>query len=140
MKRVKLLFVALFVATIALTSCGKYEEGPSISLRSKKARITGEWKMVKQMYNGTEVALSAEEKNVVLDIQKDGKFLVKTTGFSFEGTWEFSSDKKKFITKQTFGGQTSTDESTILRLTNKELILEDIDSDGDKSRTELEKQ
>ena len=140
MKRVKLLFVALFVATIALTSCGKYEEGPSISLRSKTSRITGEWKMVKQMYNGTEVALSNEEKNWVFDIQKDGKFMMKTSYGNMDGTWEFSSDKEKLIIKQTILGQTTTQESTIMRLTNKELILEDVDEDGDKSRTEMEKQ
>lgn len=140
MKRVKLLFVALFVATIALTSCGKYEEGPSISLRSKTSRITGEWKMVKQMYNGTEVALSNEEKNWIFDIQKDGKFMMKTSYGNMDGTWEFSSDKEKLIIKQTILGQTTTQESTIMRLTNKELILEDVDEDGDKSRTEMEKQ
>ncbi len=139
MKKVKLLLVALFVTAIALTSCSKYEEGPSISLRSKTARITGEWKMVKQIYNGTEVALSTEAKNMVFDIQKDGKYIMKTSYGDMAGTWEFNSDKTKFIVKSTFLGQTTSDESTIIRLSNKELVLEEVDG-TDKTRIEMEKQ
>lgn len=138
MKKVKLLFVALFVSAIALTSCGKYDEGPSISLRSKTARITGEWKLVKQEYNGKEVALDADDKSMVIDIQKDGAYVMTSSYGSFTGTWEFNSDKTKIVTSFTILGQTSTSEETIIRLTNKELILEDID-DGYKTRTELEK-
>ena len=47
----------LFLAAAAVTvlnfqSCGKYEDGPSFSLRTKKARLTGEWELVK--INGKE--------------------------------------------------------------------------------------
>lgn len=139
MKKVKLLFVVLFLSTIALTSCGKYDEGPSISLRSKTARITGEWKLVKQEYNGVDVALDADDKSMVMNIQKDGVYVLTSSYGSFTGTWEFSSDKTKFITNFVILGQTTTSEETILRLTNKELILESIE-DGDKSRIELEKE
>ncbi|MCS7078295.1 MAG: hypothetical protein NZ455_16400 [Bacteroidia bacterium] len=43
MKKIKVLTLVLFIglSTIISTSCKKYEEGPAISLRSKKARVVG---------------------------------------------------------------------------------------------------
>lgn len=75
---------------------------------------------------------------MVMNIQKDGTYVLTSSYGSFNGTWEFSSDKTKFITNFVILGQTITSEETILRLTNKELILEEI-KDGDKTRTEFEK-
>ncbi|MDD2413159.1 MAG: hypothetical protein RBS19_11825 [Bacteroidales bacterium] len=138
MRKVKLLFVALIVASIAFSGCKKYEEGPSLSLRTKTARITGEWKIVKQLYNGVEVALDAEDKSMIMDIQKDGIFIMKNSYGNFSGNWEFNSDKTKLIISFSILGQTSRSEATILRLTNKELFTEEV-KDGNKTRTELEK-
>lgn len=138
MRKVKLLLVALIVATFAFTGCKKYEEGPSLSLRSKTTRITGEWKMAKKQFNGVTVDINADEKTTIHVINKDGSLILKKQYGNIPGTWEFSSDKTKFITNFVFLGQTTTNEETILRLTNKELILESIE-DGDKTRTEFEK-
>lgn len=45
MKKItRMLALALTVAVIA-PSCGKYEDGPGISLRTKKARMAGDWKL-----------------------------------------------------------------------------------------------
>jgi hypothetical protein len=46
----KFYFIALaIIFAFAETSCSKYEEGPLISLSSKKARLLGEWKVVEFM-------------------------------------------------------------------------------------------
>jgi hypothetical protein len=47
MKQIKMTlgFVLLTVGIITFTGCSKYEEGPGISLRSKKSRVVGDWKV-----------------------------------------------------------------------------------------------
>ena len=49
----KFLGVALMIIFIAplYQSCKKYDEGPAISLRSKKNRLTGEWEVTKYLKN-----------------------------------------------------------------------------------------
>jgi hypothetical protein len=42
MKNKLFLFASLLVMTI-VSSCSRYEEGPGLSLRSKDARLEGEW-------------------------------------------------------------------------------------------------
>lgn len=138
MRKVKLLLVALIVATFAFTGCKKYEEGPSLSLRSKTTRITGEWKMAKKQFNGVTVDINADEKTTIHVINKDGSLILKTQYGNITGTWEFSDDKTRYISKTEMLGHITTKNEEILRLTNKELILEEI-KDGDKTRTEFEK-
>jgi hypothetical protein len=49
----KLINVTLMFAVctiIALSGC-KYEDGPGLSLRSKKARVTAKWEVKKVLYN-----------------------------------------------------------------------------------------
>lgn len=41
--KTKKIISALLLTTILLSSCKKYEDGPAISLRSKKARVEGSW-------------------------------------------------------------------------------------------------
>lgn len=38
--------LTLLLPALLLFSCGKYEEGPNFSLRTKKSRLVGEWKLV----------------------------------------------------------------------------------------------
>lgn len=39
-------FIKMLLFLITIYSCSKYEEGPFISLKSKKSRLLGEWKVV----------------------------------------------------------------------------------------------
>jgi hypothetical protein len=138
MKR-HILTLSLAIAVLfVFNSCGKYEEGPGMSLRSKTARLTGVWKIEKQMVGGVEVTLDEETKNSTIEFMKDGKGKVS---FSFMGLqmnmdleWEFNSDKTKlkirmkdFIDPTQWG---EWSESEILRLTNKECWLKDTETDG----------
>ena len=119
-------FALLAVTAIAMTSCGKYEEGPGFSLLSKKARITGEWTLSEVKVNGTAQDISGA--TITVSIQKDGAYIVKWSsgGFSAEdaGTWKFSDDKTKLIVTDQDG---DISESEIVRLANKELKLKDVD-------------
>ena len=50
MKKFNLVLTVLFLTSIALTSC-KYEEGPGISLISKRDRLANEWSVVNYKIN-----------------------------------------------------------------------------------------
>ena len=50
-KGIKILASLILVISI-LTDCKKYDEGPLISLRTKKARLAGDWKIEKILYDG----------------------------------------------------------------------------------------
>lgn len=131
MKTIKILSLVLLAMTFVLGSCSKYEEGPAFSLRTKKARLAGEWKADKYIdSNGNEE--NANDDGTI-EFTKDNTFIVKSGNFSTTGTWEFTKDKEYLETEFTYtsGGVTvtETNESKILRLKNDELWLEDEDGD-----------
>jgi hypothetical protein len=100
----KKIYLPLLVLTLVLGSCNKYEEGPGFSLRSKKARVAGDWKLEKLIYNGQDEPLDADDKDDVWKFDKDGTFEIQDPGFSTEkGKWSFD-DKKENITLTFDGG------------------------------------
>ncbi len=110
------LFLSIAVIiSLAITSCGKYEDGPGFSLLSKTARMTNKWEL--KSVDGETIPAG----EAVLDLKKDGEATFSYGGFGTEtGTWEFSDDKEDLILE--FDGDAST--LKIMRLTNKELWLE----------------
>ena len=131
MKTIKVLSLAMLALVFVMGSACKYEEGPALSLRTKKARISGEWKIDKAFdENGEEVELDEFSKASTQEFTKDNDYTVRIEGDEFlEGTWEFSDDKEKVIIKFEFFGETQTNEIRILRLKNNELWLEGEDGD-----------
>ena len=131
----KKLFIISIVAIFALSSCGKYEDGPAFSLASKKSRVVNTWVIDKEFHNGQEVTLTADDKDDYTEFTKDGKMKVTWVSGSqsttFEGTWEFDDSKEHLITKFTYslyGTQTTTTTSyKILRLKSNEMWLEEQD-------------
>jgi len=129
MKTLKITTLLLALAMVfGSTSC-KYEDGPGISLRSKTARVTGDWIIEKYIdANGNE---DIEDDSPTYTFEKDGKgsaeFDFLGTVQTIDFTWEFADSKKNL--KITSDGDVSSEE--ILRLTNKEMWLKD--SDGDKT-------
>ena len=152
----------LFAVVLSLNSCKKYEEGPGFSLRSKTARLTGDWKATSITVDGEEILVISEETfegtstsrmEVTNTIKKNGEYTMliertisltyngqvlyeETTNESDSGEWEWIDSKEKIKFKS--NDDLEVTEMTVLRLTNKELILENID-DGDVVRMEFEK-
>ena len=132
MKTLKLTTLLLALALIfGFTSC-KYEDGPGISLRSKTARVAGEWIIEKTIdSDGDETTFTADE-SPVYKFEKDGTmeaswtFLGTTSTTKY--TWELTDSKKKISLTDVDDGEVTSDE--ILRLTNDEMWIKD--SDGDK--------
>ena len=106
-------------------SCSKYDNGPKISLVTKKNRISRDWKTQYSVNLNTGIEHSADYTGWLLSINKDGAYsnvisynLEQTT---HNGDWEFLGDNQvrfKF---------TTTDEQieyyTILRLSRKEFWI-----------------
>ena len=118
MKKTKIyLFLSIAVLiSLAITSCGKYEDGPGFSLLTKTARMTNKWEL--KSVDG-EIIPAGE---IVWEFKKDGEATISYGGLGTEtGTWEFSDDKEDL--SLTVSG--STTNLKIRRLTNKELWVEE---------------
>ncbi len=118
MKSLKISVVSFAVILLAFSSCGKYEEGPGFSLRTKKARITGTWKLDKTEVNGKVVENAFSVGGITFE--KDGTGEVEAGGIAVKFDWEFTDNKEKVkVTYEVMGDKTEM-EMEILRLTNKE--------------------
>jgi len=132
----KLTFAALFLGAVTLSSCGKYEEGPAISLRSKKARIANTWMVEKYMENGVDQtsAFNSSLANYTFTMDKDGTYTLSFTilgvPVSDAGTWELVDDKMSLQTLSNQSGSTP-DKTPIIKLKEKELWTKETDSSGD---------
>ena len=117
------LFLAATVAIVLnFQSCGKYEDGPGFSLRSKTARLTGEWEVVRI---GT-TSLTNSGYSLEFEFEKSGDFSQTISdpsygSYSDAGKWEFASSKENL--EIIIDGDLEIFE--IKRLTNDELWLED---------------
>lgn len=129
------MMICALVIIFNVSSC-KYEDGPAISLRSKKNRLSGEWKAVK-------IDGETPDSDLTIEFDKEGDFSYSyeysyygyTIPVKAEGTWEWGDKKESIEIELKYDGETEKLEWDVLRLTNKELWLED---DGDK--IELEKE
>lgn len=120
MKAKKLLL--LLVVGLGLASCGKYEEGPGFSLRSKKARVANEWKVGYAYDREEQVEITTDFSGETWAFTKDGEFFEKENGeLDKAGTWEFISDKEEIALIFT----NDIDKYTILKLKENEMWLLD---------------
>lgn len=122
----KLLTISLIISLviIGLGSCSKYEDGPSLSLRSKKARAEGVWTLKSATNNGADVT-SNYGTGFKLTLNEDLTAIVEYNGFSIEGKWDLSEDKLQLIITD---NATQTPKAyDILRLTNDEFWMNDVD-------------
>ena len=140
-----MVVVSLFLTGGVITSCKKYEHGPGISFRSKKARLVNKWKIEEiKDSSGDKRTLKEEESNLVVDIKDDGTLSATTsvtllgqeTELTADGTWEFTEKKEKLNVKFDFkfNGQSiqKTDDTyTILKLKNDEFWGKD-DATGEE--------
>jgi len=127
MKELSILFAAF--ALFFLVSCGKYEDGPDFTLRSKKARIVGSWTLEKYMVDGVDLTSQVTAADLALSFKydKDGsytevRFLSGQVASTKSGTWKLSLNKENLVVIYTSGTVVAY---KILRLTNSELWLQE---------------
>ncbi|MBN8701671.1 MAG: hypothetical protein J0M08_01275 [Bacteroidetes bacterium] len=128
MKKHILTFVAILGAIVLFDSCKKGENDPFLSLRSRKARVAGEWKLTSgemnitsddgtssmtadgstRTYTDNSGFSSSEVFTLVYTFEKDGTFKsteVSGTGSSAttvvrEGTWNFTAGVGKEVKRK----------------------------------------
>ena len=126
MKKItSILFAVLAMALVTFSSCGKYEEGPGFSLRSKKARVAGEWVIEKTIYNGVETSTGFD--GITIEFKKDNTYTESYMGMTDNGKWDFDSKKENLEYTDDAGNKSA---EKILRLTNKEMWLVDEEGGG----------
>lgn len=129
-RKKRILLIAALVLVINISSCGKYEDGPAISLRSKKGRLVGEWEVVDIQGVGN------LDGDLILEFEKEGDFTLTydygSYSYNQEGEWSFEDNKETIEIEL----EDEREDWEIKRLTNNELWFED----EDKRLWELEKQ
>ena len=89
-----LSYLIAILITIGIFGCGQYEEGPGVSLRSKKARVANVWKIEYAFDLGDKVEITADYTGEKWGFSKDGSFTESSDGVVEKtGNWEFINDK-----------------------------------------------
>ncbi|MCB9188594.1 MAG: hypothetical protein H6598_05895 [Flavobacteriales bacterium] len=133
MKKLSILMIlTVLLSGLALTSCGKYEEGPGFSLLPKKSRLQQKWRPIESVTSGG-VVTTIDSDGSYIEFVKGGtiKAYDGTFDVGFEGTWEFSDDKTSLNMTYEIFGVSSTSTMKIIKLKINALGLED--ADGDKT-------
>ena len=116
----------LILAALIFSGCKKYEEGPSISLRSKTARVANVW--------AVEYAIDLEDGEVITadffeetwGFTKDGEYVeYKNGAIDKIGSWQFVIDKEAIEITKPAGITTDVEIYTILKLKEREMWLSD---------------
>ena len=123
--KVKVNYWFVFLSVILITSsnigCKKYEDGPLLSLKSKKARLVGKWMELPR--DGTPL-----ENQPYREFKSNGDY-IGTVVFTTQnipdqvstGTWYFNDEKTKIMILYSGAGSGLGDE--IRRLTSNELWI-----------------
>ncbi|MBA3705613.1 MAG: hypothetical protein H0W84_06845 [Bacteroidetes bacterium] len=130
MKKITKLTLAIgFLGSILLSSCKKYEDGPAISLLTKKSRMANEW-VIEQAFNekGTDATAYWQAANPLLSLKKDKSYSSTVfQGATLSGTWDFTNKNEDVVFSQT-SPFANVITYKILRLKDKELWLRETDS------------
>lgn len=107
----------LLLLILVFTSCKKYPEGPSLSFRSKTARVSNTWKVEKVLMNGNDVTSAFLDISYTETYDKDGNYSYNSTQGNGAGKWTFQNNDLE-IKRSGVSGQ-STEDLTILLLKEK---------------------
>jgi hypothetical protein len=133
----------LSIAAVVFTGCGKYEDGPAFSLRSKNARLQGEWELTEAegpdfTYNGSVYTyIDGYEFTYTysMTLEKDGTFeseeRIDSTLDVDKGYWSWrdGASSKELLDLPDYA--LSYDLLKVVKLTSKELVLSAAQDDGD---------
>lgn len=136
----KMLLAAAIVLMFNFSSCGKYEEGPKLSLKSKTARLTNEWEVKDIDWDGEDNDFM-DDMTITFEFEKggdfkthiEGEYTVSWYGYTYtmdiddtqKGEWEWADGKDAVIIE--LDDADDEEEFEILRLKSNELKFEDED-------------
>jgi hypothetical protein len=123
MKNILKFLFAFLSFVLIFSSCNKYELGPGLTILTKKQRITGKWeKQLTYSGNGFEVKNEGIRE---MEIFKDGLITYTVDTTRFTGNWEFIKDKESISITNDYFKPSSYKMFRIIKLKNKEILLED---------------
>lgn len=123
----KVLFAGALSSLFIMASCSKYEDGPAVSLRTKKERVSNSWVVEKAYENGDDVTDQYNQYDLYMtkdgDAELNAEYTIFDTEFSVatDGTWEFTNNQENLSLD--FEEDDYDAEYQILRLAEKELWL-----------------
>ncbi len=133
-----LIIAICFVALGAgFVSCKKYPEGPGISFRSAKQRITNTWKLESMNINGSELVNQPQYSTQKIFFLADGAYnhtyINPTNGIGsrIDGNWQLQQSNKQIAVSyknQTTGLVESTVVYNILKLYENCCWLRSVDN------------
>ena len=133
MKKIPWSIIALVVVVATtFTSCKKYPDGPTISLRSKAARVANTWKVEKYLLNVTDqtAAFNAFASSFTETYTKDGVYSYTYGSNTGSGKWEFQNKEMEIKVSGVNGASSET--LVILKLKESEFWYYSMDG-NDKS-------
>jgi hypothetical protein len=150
-KSFRLLTIIIALSTVFLDGCKKGENDPAVSLKSRKSRATGTWKLASGTltssgftgtFDGSTVTVLGMSSTYTLEmvLEKDGTFkrTINDDGdISIEtGTWDFNSGvgeakKKELILLSTL---TYTEDGTTETYSGSEVSIESLPIDELRSK------
>ena len=127
MKSTMILLVMMLTLGSVFTSCKKYEDGPGLSLRSKRARVANTW-VVSKATDKNGVDITSEYAGSTWEFKKDGTSLITFDFFgspiACPGMWTFQEKKERIVFNLNVFGDIETDTMSILMLKQKEMHTE----------------
>lgn len=90
-------YLLIILSILAFTGCRKYEEGPGLSLRSKKERVSNVWKIEKYFMNDEDRTAQIDSMYLTYTLRKDGSYQELMSHMHMyyieDGKWSFIEDK-----------------------------------------------
>ena len=93
----KWLFLTMVTGILCFTNCSKYDDGPSLSLKTKSSRLCRNWEVVKIDHE------YADGVEIYLQFKDNGDFIVQVIDdlgggqkeyMTFYGDWQWEYDKE----------------------------------------------
>lgn len=128
-KNTIILLAALMLISTTAISCKKGKDDPGISLRSRKARMAGEWKISTYTINGKNAIGQGESYELVFDKDGSGELTANDNGdieitkisWGFLGSSKDSKNKERFYWQE--DGDISLTIFDIVELSNDRVKL-----------------
>ncbi len=121
MKKIKNTILALVIGSSLLSvtmlqSCQKYDEGPMVSLRSRKERVANTWKVDNYKINGSDYTSLVTKYTETFT--KEGAYSYDWSILNGSGTWKFQNNDKEIKLDGSDGHSSRT--LVILKLEEKQ--------------------
>lgn len=123
--------VLFLVFALSFTGCGKYEEGPSFSLRSRTNRVVNTWAIDRVFIEDKDASTLMQGfiNSYRIEFTKDDRVIEKYTSdigtHTNLGTWRFEDSYARILIN--YSGRVKS--YKILRLASDEMWLEEMDND-----------